>query len=202
MSITLYGNPLSGHVHRVEMFLAMLGLPYHVERTMASDTKTPEFLAINPYGQIPALRDGDRIVCDSNAIIVYLALRYDAGGPWYPQDPLIAAEVQRWLSFAAAEVRFGLAVARAIKLFGNPSDLAAAHKLGNRFLVFMDGHLAGRDFLAHSHATLADIACYSYVARSPEGGYDLTSFVHIQAWLRRIEALPRFLPMPETSPPV
>src|SRR5690349_4280163 len=101
---TLHGMALSGHTHRVALLLAMLGLPHRFVETPASALRSPAFLALNPLGQAPVLEDGGLVLADSNAILVYLARRYDAGGPWLPEEPVAAARVQRWLSIAAGEV--------------------------------------------------------------------------------------------------
>jgi glutathione S-transferase len=200
-SITLYGIPLSGHCHRVEMLLRFLQLPFHYRETPPSELRSPAFLALNPLGQIPVLTDGDLLLADSNAILVYLARRYDASGAWLPDDPIIAARVQRWLSVAAGEVKFGPATARVICIFSVAGDLAAAQKIAARLLPFMDSHLAGRAFLADNAVTIADLACYSYVAHAPEGGIPLDPYPNIQAWLARVEALPGFVPMPRSALP-
>jgi glutathione S-transferase len=200
-AITLYGMPLSGHSHRVELLLRMLDLPFHYEVVSPNDRGSPAFLALNPLGQIPVLKDGDLVMPDSNAILVYLATRYDAARAWYPVDPVIAARVQRWLSIAAGEVRFGPALARVICVFSRPGDLATAHAVASRMLAFMDAHLADRAFLAHDTATIADLACYTYVAHAPEGGISLEPYPHIRAWLARVEALPKFTPMPRSPLP-
>jgi len=200
-SITLYGLPLSGHCHRVELLLRMLKLPFHYEVISRSDLSSPAFLALNPLGQIPVLKDGDLILPDSNAILVYLATKYDDARVWYPVNPVIAAHIQRWLSLAAGEVRFGPAMARAIRLLVRPGDLEAAQKIADRLLIFMDAHLADRRFLAKDAATIADLACYSYIALAPEGGVSLEPYPHIRAWLERIEALPAFTPTPRSPQP-
>ncbi len=200
-SIALYGLHLSGHCHRVELLLRMLNLPFHYETVSRADFGSPRLLALNPLGQIPVLTDGDLVLPDSNAILVYLATRYDTARAWYPDDPVIAARIQRWLSLAAGEIRFGPAIARAICILSRPGDLAAAQKIAARVLPFMDAHLADRGFLAHDTATIADLACYSYVARAPEGGISLEPYPHIRAWLARIEALPGFTPMPASALP-
>ena len=200
-SITLYGTNLSGHCHRVELLLRMLNLPFRYETVSPADRNSPCFLALNPLAQIPVLTDGDLTLPDSNAILVYLALRYDGARIWYPADPVIAARIQRWLSVAAGEVRFGPAMARVIRVFSQPGDLAAAQQIAARVLPFMDAHLADRSFLAHEVPTIADLACYSYVAHAPEGGIPLEPYPHIRAWLGRIEALPGFTPMPRSEPP-
>ena len=197
-SITLYGTPHSGHAHRVELLLLQLGLPYRYENTPIEVRKTEAFLALNPLAQIPVLADGDLIVPDSNAILVYLARRYDPCKAWYPEDPVVAARIQRWLSIAAGELRFGPALARVIRMFGRPGDLVAAQALSARLFAFMDADLVGRDFLAHTAPTIADLACYTYVAHAPEGGVELDSYPVLRAWLARVEALPGFKPMPRS----
>jgi glutathione S-transferase len=200
-TITLYGMPLSGHCHRVELLLRMLKAPFHYEVMTLPDLTSPAFLALNPLGQIPVLKDGDLVLPDSNAILVYLAARNDAARAWRPDDAVIAARIQRWLSIAAGEVTFGPAMARRICVFSRPGDLAAAQKLAARLLTFMDAHLADRAFLAHDAATIADLACYAYIARAPEGGVALEPYPHVRAWLARIEALPGFTPMPRSKAP-
>ncbi len=196
--ITLHGLRLSGHSHRAELFLSLLRLPY---RFVEALPPTAELLRLNPLGQIPVLTDGETVIPDSNAILVYLAARYAPGGPWMPGDPEGAAAVQRWLSIAAGEVRTGPALARLMVVFGARADREAVHATAARVLAFMEGHLTGRDFLAAAHPTLADIACYSYVAHAPEGGVSLEPYPAIRAWIGRIAALPGFVPMPASPIP-
>jgi glutathione S-transferase len=200
-TIVLHGTPLSGHTHRVELLLLMLGLPYRFETADAAIRRSPAFRALNPLGQIPVLQDGDLTLCDSNAILVYLVRRYAPGSNWLPDEPVAAARVQRWLSIAAGEVMYGPAVARMATLWNMPGDPERAGEIARRLLAFMDGHLAGRSFLAADHATIADLACYSYVAHAPEGRVPLDPYPAIRAWLARVEALPAFRPMPRTPLP-
>lgn len=197
---TLYGAPLSGHAHRVEALLRLLNLPYTYTVADPAMRKTRAFLSLNPLGQIPVLVDGDLVIADSSAILVYLAKRYDDTRRWYPEDPVGAASVQRWLALAAGELRFGPATARAILLWGRPGDLASAQQTGDRLLRFMDGHLSGRKYLAAKWPTVADLACYAYVARAPEGGIKLEPFAEVRAWLARLETMPELPKMPESTP--
>lgn len=200
--LTLYGLRLSGHSHRAELFLSLLGLPFRfVEAASAAQREAAAFRRLNPLGQIPVLTDGDTVIADSNAILVYLAARYAPDSGWMPGDPLGAAQVQRWLSIAAGEVRYGPALARLMVVFGAQADRATVHAAAARILTFMDGHLADRPYLATDRATLADIACYSYVAHAPEGGVSLAPYPAVRAWLARVEALPGFVPMPTSSIP-
>jgi len=198
--ITLHRMALSGHCHRVELFLSLLGLPYRlVDVDVAAGAhKAPDFLCKNPFGQVPVIEDGEVTLADSNAILVYLEGRY-APGQWMPSEPLAAAQVQRWLSVAAGPLAFGAAAARVIQLFRRPDDPAAAIARANGLLKVMEQELATRGFLAGDAPTLADVANYSYTARAPEGNVSLEPYPNVRAWLARIEALPRFVPIIQST---
>lgn len=203
--IRLHWNPVSGHAHRVELFLSLLGLPFEKLPVdfMKGEHKSPAFRALNPFGQVPVIEDGELVLADSNAILTYLALAYDAGGAWLPGDAIGAARVQRWLSVAAGPLAYGPAAARVCMLFGRPLD-QAQRDAAARLFVLMEQHLATRAFLAAAHPTIADIAMYSYTAHAPEGGVSLAPYPKLRAWLARIEALPGFVglmhsPVPEAT---
>lgn len=195
----LYHFPMSGHAHRAVLFASLLGIPHElVEVDLRSGAhKRPEFLALNPFGQVPVLEDDGVAIADSNAILVYLAKK--AGRTdWLPEDAQGAAAVQRWLSVAAGEVAYGPAAARLITVFGaklNPDEvIARAHMLLGR----LEAQLDGSDWLVGAHPTIADVAIYSYVARAPEGNVDLSAYPNVNAFLRRVEALPGFVPFIKT----
>lgn len=201
MSITLHGFQLSGHSHRVQLALSLMGLPHQVVQVDLKNGahKSPDFLKLNPFGQVPVLDDCGTTLFDSNAILVYLATKYDATDRrWLPSDPKGQADVQAWLSVAAGPIAFGPAAARLITVFGakyNPADVVdRAHGL----LKVMDAQLAARQFLVGNSATLADIASYSYISAAPEGNVDLTPYTNVHAWLARVEALPGFVPFQKT----
>jgi glutathione S-transferase len=198
----LHGTALSGHVHRVALLLRMLDLPYRFVEAPAEVRRSPEFRQLNPLGQVPVLQDGDLVLTDSNAILVYLVRRYAPGSAWLPEDPVGAARVQRFLSIAAGEVMYGPAIARMIAQWSMDGNAAHAGRVAARLLTFLEAHLAARSFLAAEHPTIADLACYSYVAHAPEGGIPLTSYPAIRAWLSRVEALPGFKAMPSSPIPV
>lgn len=194
--IKLHGFPLSGHSHRVDLFLSLLGLP--VERINVDlevgAQKKPEFLEMNPFGQVPVIQDGDVTLADSNAILVYLASKY-SDGQWLPHDPLQAAQVQRWLSVAAGLLAFGPAAARFSKLFKAMNSTDEVMDRSHRLLEVMEKVLQKTPFLAGARPTLADVANYSYIAHAPEGGVSLAPYPRLRAWLVSIEALPGFIPM-------
>lgn len=199
LPIKLYGFRLSGHAHRVQLFLSLLGLPHEaIEVDLRNKAhKSEAFLAMNPFGQVPVIDDNGAVVADSNAILVYLASRYD-DGRWLPRDPLAQARVQRWLSVAAGPLAYGPAAARRGLLFAlqAPSDelIATSHAL----LAVIEQTLAGSRYLAGDTPTIADLACYSYTAHAPEGNVSLDAYPNVRAWLARIEALPGFVAMPSS----
>ncbi len=197
--VRLYRHPLSGHSHRVELFLSLLGVPFElveVDLTKGAH-KEPAFLALNPLGQVPVLEDGDLVLADSNAILVYLALSYDRARRWYPEDPAATAAVQRWLSVAAGQLASGPAAARLVTLFKLPLDHEKAKDIAGQLFSILETQLASKSFLVGEDPTIADVALYAYSARAPEGGVALTPYPNIRAWLSRIEALPGFTPMHE-----
>ena len=199
--IRVYRSALSGHAHRVELFLSLLGLPFErVDVDLAAGAhKRPDFLAMNPFGQVPVIQDGEVTLADSNAILVYLARRYAADvEQWLPSDPLAAAHVQRWLSVAAGLLAFGPAYARVIQLLKLPASPDDAIARAHGLFKVMEQQLGQSAFLTGSTPTLADVANYSYVARAPEGNVSLADYPQLRAWLTHMEALPRFLPMVKT----
>ncbi|MFC2254839.1 glutathione S-transferase family protein [Labrys portucalensis] len=190
----LYHHPLSGHSHRARLFVSLLGLPHNLVEVdlKAGAHKAPEFLNLNPFGQVPVLQDGDAVIADSNAILVYLAKK--AGRTdWLPEDPAGAAAVQRWLSVAAGEVAYGPAAARLITVFGAKYNADEVIGRAHVLLKRLEDRLTARDWLVADHPTIADIAIYSYVARAPEGNVDLAGYPAVNAFLRRVEALPGFV---------
>ncbi|HEY9106412.1 MAG TPA: glutathione S-transferase [Roseateles sp.] len=200
MTLKLYRHPLSGHAHRAELALSLLGLPHElIDVDLAARAhKTPEFVARHPFGQLPLLEDDGHFVWDSTAILVYLATKHDPAGRWLPTAAAGRAAVQAWLSVASGPIAFGPAAARLVTVFGARFDadevIARAHAL---FKV-MEGELLQRPFLVGRQATLADIAGYSYIVNAPEGNVDLSPYPALRAWLARIEALPGFVPFKTT----
>jgi len=200
-TIKLYSYPLSGHSHRVENFLSILGLDAEIITVdlVEGEHKAPDFLKKNVFGQVPVLEDGPIIIADSNAILIYLASKYDIKRQWLPLGAEEAANVQRFLSVAAGEIAYGPAAARLVTVFGATLDHEAAIESAHALLEKLETHLEGRNWLAGNHATIADIADYTYIAHAPEGNVSLNSYPNIRAWLTRVEALPGFTPMQATA---
>ncbi len=195
--LRLYRHPLSGHAHRAQLLLSLLGLPHELVTVnlLAGEQKQPEFLRRNSFGQVPVLEDGDVTVPDSNAILVYLAERYDDEGRFWPRSPEGKAAVQRWLSVAAGQLAAGPAAARLVRVFQRDIDYARTLEIAEQLLNVLERELSEREFLVGSGPTLADVALYTYVAHGPEGGVSLEPFAAVRRWLGRIERLPGFVPM-------
>ena len=200
-AIKLYGFPLSGHSHRAELMLSLLGLPseFILVDLKQGAHKTAGFTAtINRFGQVPAIDDDGTVLADSNAILVYLATKYGKG-QWLPSDPVGQARVQRWLSAAAGQLHAGPATARLAVVFGADVDAAAAISRAHALLALMEQQLSETRFLAGEQPSIADIAFYTYVAHAPEGNVSLVDYPKVRAWLASIEALPGFVGMPRTA---
>lgn len=199
-AVKLYRHPLSGHSHRVELMLSLLNVPTELVFVdlMKGAHKTPEFLDLNRFGQVPVIDDNGTVLADSNGILVYLASKY-GNGQWLPSDPVEQAKVQRWLSVAAGQISSGPATARLITVFGAGYDAADAIKRSHALLQVMEDELANSAFLAGDKATVADVAAYTYVAHAPEGNVSLDEYPNVRAWLERVEALPKFVGMQRTA---
>src|SRR6478609_10018195 len=200
-ALRLYRFALSGHSHRAELMLSLLGVPAELVNVdlAKGEHKQPPFLAKNGFGQVPVLDDGAFTLSDSNAILVYLAERYDAADRYWPRDPARRAQVQRWLSVAAGQLAAGPAAARLVRVFKVPLDHALAVRKAHDLFLVLENELAARHFLVGETPTLADVALYTYTAHAPEGGVSLAAYPAIRNWLSRIEALPGFVPMARSA---
>ncbi|MEP4050931.1 MAG: glutathione S-transferase [Litorimonas sp.] len=201
-SIKLYDNPLSGHAHRPRALLKLLNVEYETVFVdfAKGDHKQPNFLKINPLGQVPAFVDEDVALRDSTSILMYLALTYDPTQQWFPIEPALAAQVQEWLAISTKEIYTGPCAARLVKLFGASFDYDdALKKTEQLFTTLFEPHLTGHDWLVGDKPSIADIANYGYVAAAHEGGIDLNTYPNIEAWVKRLEALEGFEAIPKAA---
>ncbi len=200
----LYSAPYSGNAYKARLLLALLGLDYEcIDVDILQGTRAgTDLQRHNPRAQIPVLVDEDITVWDSQAILCYLARRYGADH-WLPLEAGSMAGVMQWLAVSENELLFGLARARAVLRFQRPWDLAACQQLGRKGLDVLEGRLRDHDWLVTNTITIADIACYPYVALAPEGGVALDGYPEIRAWLAHISTLPGHVGMPgiETGRP-
>jgi len=198
-AVRIHSFPLSGHAHRAVLFANLAGINHEVITVDLGNGahKQTDFLAMNPAGQVPVLEDGETVISDSNAILVYLARKY---APAYmPSDPVGEANVQKFLTLAAGELAFGPAAARLINVFNAPLDKEFAHATAAKVLGKLDAHLEGRTWLVGDTPTIADVAIYSYTAHAPEGDISLEDYPNVRRLLASIEALDGFVPMQSSA---
>ena len=192
----LYDIPLSGNCYKIRLFLSLLCKEYEIipVNAAAGENRTAAFLAINPRGQVPVLKDDGVVIWDSTAILMYLARRY-GDETWLPLDAMGLAAVSQWLAVAQNEILYGLARARAMILFKRAGDMQEYLTVSTAILEVMEKHLENRQWLVLEHPTLADVACFPYVALAPDAGITLEHYPAIQAWISRIRALPGYTGM-------
>lgn len=195
--IKLYDHELSGNCHKVRLMLSLLGLEYKIIPVdlISGKQKSPEFFELNPLGQVPVLTDGDLVLRDSQAILVYLARRY-GGEDWLPVQAEPMSKVMQWLSTAANDIQNSLSTARLYYLFNLEIDLDLVQQRAHGVLQVIDELLAQQSWLELDHPTIADIACYPYVGLAPDGRISLEPYPHVIAWIDRIKKLPGYIGMP------
>jgi glutathione S-transferase len=193
----LYDLELSGNCYKVRLFLSLIGQGY--ERVpvdfLGGAHKQPPLIELNPFGEIPILVDGNLTLRDSQAILVYLARKYGSE-TWLPSDPGPMAQVVEWLMVAENEVARGPNDARLHVKFGYKLDHTLAAAKAERVLDLVEARLKGREWLALDHPTIADIACFPYIALGHEGRAPIGDRPGVLAWTKRIKALPGFVGMP------
>ena len=197
---TAYGMSDSGNCYKVRLALEQLALPYRwVEVNSArGETRTAQFLAMNPDGKVPTLvlEDGAALP-ESGAILFYLA----EGTPLLPRERLARARVLQWMFFEQYSHEPYVAVARAILRYQPPdsprrAELPRLHERGNQALAVMEQHLRREAYFAGGRYSIADIALYAYTHCAADGGFDLGGFPAIRAWIDRVRSQPRHMPMP------
>jgi glutathione S-transferase len=196
--IKLYGHEVSGNSHKVRLMLSLLRLEYEWIKVdlLKAEQKSPEFLALNPFGQVPLLVDGEVQLADAQAILVYLARQY-GGEQWLPLDALPMAQVIRWLSTAAGEVRQGPENARLYHLFGAGTNIniERATQKSAFILTQLNQHLSLHTWLEFERPTIADVAVFPYIALARDGKIDLDPYPNVLAWIDRVKHLSGYIPM-------
>lgn len=196
--VTVYGMKASGNCYKVQLLLEQLKLPYQwIEvNSAAGETRTPEFLALNPNGRVPLLRlDDGQLLAESNAILYYLA----EASPLLPNGRLDRARALQWMFFEQYSHEPYIAVARFICGWlpeGHPrrAELPRLHERGYAALDVMERHLAGNEFFVASGYSVADIALFAYTHCAAAGGFVLDAYPQLRAWLDRVRATPGFVP--------
>jgi glutathione S-transferase len=204
--LTLFDYLDSGNGYKIRLLLAQLNKSYRwVELDiMEGKTRTPEFLAKNPNGRIPAIEEDGRYLAESNAILIYFA----EDTPFLPAERFSRAQVFQWLFFEQYSHEPYVATPRFIvKHFpaDHPRQAEVPKRLeqGRAALAVMEAHLKTRKFFVDEKYSIADIALYAYTHVSHEGGHDLSAYPSVRAWIDRIAAQPRYIPItwrPSDSP--
>lgn len=195
--LELYEFTLSGNCHKVRLMISLLGLSYNSITVNGSfrEHKSSEFLSMNPFGQVPVLKDGDIVIRDSQAILMYLAQQY-GGGQWCPRDAVTMAHIVAWLATAANEMARGPNALRLHHKFGRDINLDDAQQIANTLLNIMNERLEHHEWIATDAPSIADVALYPYIALAPEGKVDLSPYPSVLAWMHRMQALPGYVGMP------
>ena len=195
--VKLYDFELSGSCYKVRLLTNILGVKYESVTVdfVNKEHKTAKYTDLNPFGEIPIFEDGDLRLRDAQAIMVYIARKYDKDNQWYPDTPEAMGRINQWLSTGGGEV-MNAAGARLVKILNYPLDLEKLQAGANRVFKILDDHLADREWLELGHPTIGDIACFPYTALAGEGGIDLTPYPNVLAWIERVKQIPGFIPMP------
>jgi glutathione S-transferase len=202
--IKLYGHELSGNSYKAKLMLSVLGLEYEWVKIdlMAGAHKQPDFLALNPFGQVPVLVDGNTILADAQAILVYLARQY-GGKAWLPLEAEAMSKVVRWLSTTAGEVRQGPESARLYHLFKATSiNLERSLQKSEFILTQLNNHLANQEWLELGRPTIADIAVFPYIALAGDGKIDLNPYPSVLTWINGVKNIPGFVGMIGIETPI
>jgi glutathione S-transferase len=207
--ITLYDYELSGNCYKLRLLMNFLKIQYKrvaVEFYPGREHKSDWFLKLNPLGQLPVIDDEGFVLRDAQAILVYLASRYDPHDLWYPRGaPILLGEIGQWLAFADGITTTASAARLHDGLFYD-IDVAAARAGAHRLFRILDEHLwfrqhEGRDWICSAaHPTIADIACFPYVMLSDEGGISRQDYPAIRRWSDRFKRVSGFIVMPGVFP--
>ncbi|ATR84265.1 MULTISPECIES: glutathione S-transferase family protein [Pseudomonas] len=195
----VYGDYQSGNCYKIKLMLHLLNLPYewHPINILSGDTETPEFLAKNPNGKVPVLELEDgTCLWESNAILNFLA----DGTEYLPTEPRLRTQVLQWQFFEQYSHEPYLAVARFIQFYLRlPEDRLDEYKKlqkgGHKALRVMEKQLQLTPYLVGDEYSIADVALYAYTHVAHEGGFDLSGYPAIQAWLKRVASHPRHVTM-------
>jgi glutathione S-transferase len=201
--IRLYNYELSGNCYKLRLLMHILKVPYEkivVDFYPGREHKAEAFLDINPFGQLPVLEDGSLCLRDAQAILVYLAAQYDRQRSWYPADPVAMGKIGMWLA-VADDITRAASAARMHDAFGYELDVERARSDAHAIFRIIDEHLAdmemaGQMWLGINQPTIADIACFPYVALSHEGGIMRDDYPALRRWIERVRLLPGFIGMP------
>ena len=202
----LYDYELSGNCYKIRLFLSILNKSFDTQTVdfyPGREHKSEAFLALNPLGQLPILEDAGQVLSGSDVILSHLAAQYDASQKWHPQN--LRGDISKWIH-VADEITKTASAARLHDTFFYDLNIDTARAGAKKVFRSLDEHLwfaeqRGHDWLVPAgHPTVADIACFPYVALSEEGGISRQDYPAIRRWCDRIKRIDGFLPMPGIFP--
>jgi glutathione S-transferase len=194
----LYSFQGSGNCYKIELLLKQLGLEYELVSVdiLKGESRTEDFLKINPNGRVPVLQIGDKYLPESNAAIWYLAEE----SKLIPSDRFERAQVLQWMFFEQyshepyiATVRYWVSILK--DRSGKLSQIEQRMPVGYAALNVMETHLRNHDFFAGNSYSIADIALYAYTHVAEEGEFDLAPYKNIKQWFGRVESQAGYVPM-------
>ncbi len=207
--IKLYDYELSGNCYKLRLFMNILDVEYEpvaIDFYPGKEHKSEWFLKINPLGQLPVLNDDGFVLRDAQAILVYLASKFDRSGKWYPTDqPELLGAINQWMAFSDGITSTSSAARLHDGLFYD-FDIEACRAGAHRLFRILDEHLwfeekQGNSWLCSAdHPTIADIACFPYVILSEEGGISRQDYPAIRRWTDRVKRIPGFMVMSGVFP--
>ena len=194
--VRLFDFPFSGNGYKIRLALSMLGIhvEYRVVNILEGQSRTSEFLAMNPAGQIPVLElSNGTFLWESNAILFWLA----EGTALMPSSKLDRARMVRWMCFEQNRLDKVLGRAKFLKAFPHfrattEAEFEGWYAEGHEALGIIDSELIGRAFVVGDDFSAADICLYGYVHSARDGGFDLDRFPAVIAWLKRVEQQPGY----------
>ncbi len=187
----LWLTDVSGNSYKTRVLTSILNVPcemIYIDATKFEHKQRP-LIDMNPRGQVPVMEIEGKIFWDSTAHLTYIARKY-GGDQWLPVEPLAMAEIMQWMALAQNEIYFGLQWARGVFVYGKKGDLGEYQLQGRKALTMLERQLKDHEWLALDHPTIAEIACYPYTKRAPEGEVALEPYPAVQAWLARCESIP------------
>lgn len=210
-AFTLYDYVLSGNCYKIRLFASLLAMPYQsvaIDFYPGYEHRSERMLSLNPAGTLPVMvtSAGGQVLTETNAMLAWMAL-HDGGAqtPWFPAvDPALGPQVQQGLAFGAG-LTDSIGLARLHAMLDWLVDGEAAKRAGLKHLRALELHLTDRQidgglWWAGAHPTIADLACFPYVALSPDAGLEHDGFPAIRRWLYAVRSLPGFATMPGIHP--
>lgn len=197
--IKLHGLDVSGNTYKARLLMSILKINYEFISIDITNKqhKTDEYLCLNPRGEFPVLEDDSHAIWDSQAILIYLSRQYN-GEHWFPDNPIEMALITQWLTVANGEIFNTLAKARSMLKFGHPGDLTEYQSQGKGILKMINNHLlhCHNGWIATNQASIADLACYPYIALCGEGDISIQKYTAIIQWIENIQSIDGYISMP------